>query len=384
MSLSAITGNYDRKGGQLPLTFADPSYAGDGVLEEIFALETFPYRLQKKVGQTKYPLFTQLVEQGQDMELARQILSGEPYPLRAIFAMGMNHRMFSNTKLLEQALEQVEFFVDVDIFLTDTAKLADLVLPACSSFERGTFRNYGNGKVAYTKPVIPPLYESKSDVDILCELAEALELDDPLLRSGYRNCIQWMLNQTGLTVEQLQEAGEQVPIPTFVNYTPGLNTSIGYMTLTQKFELKSKLIEQRFTQFGYDPLPVWEPPAADAVKDEYPLVLMSGGRLANAMHSRLHDSPWHRVQRPEPMVDVHPADAALYGLTDGAFCRVTTTVGSLEVKVHVTHTMKEGVVSLFQDYREANVNSIIPPDYDPYSGYPALRSSRCQIEAVKN
>lgn len=240
MALSAITGNYDRVGGQIPLRFADSTRAGDVAQEDNFAYDTFPYHYVKKVGQKRFPLFCELVEQGQDMDLARHIEEKDPYPIRAIFAMGMNHRMLPANQRLMEAVKTLDFFVDVDIFMTDTAKQADIVLPACSSFERGTFKNYGNGKVAFTKPVIEPLYESKSDADILCELADYLDLKDPLLRSGYKNCMNFVFNGTGLTVEQLQEAGEQVMIPTFVNYKPGLNTATGYATLTEKYELKSK------------------------------------------------------------------------------------------------------------------------------------------------
>lgn len=380
MALSAITGNYDRKGGQIPLRFADPGYAGDNVLEDVFALDTFPYHYVKKVGAKRFPLFTELVEQGQDMDLARHILEKDPYPIRAIFALGMNFRMFPNDRHIAEAIKALDFFVDTDIFLTDTAKQADIVLPACTSFERGTFRNYGNGRVACTKPVIEPLYQSKSDVDILCELANVLELNDPLLRSGYRACVDLMLSQTGLTMEQLEEAEEQVPIPTFVNYPAGLNTSIGYATLTGKYELKSKLIEQRFTQFGLDPLPTYRPSIDESEAGAYPLVLNSGGRLTNAIHSRLHDSKWHRAMRPEPMADIHPEDAGAQGISQGDDIWLETSTGRIPVKANLSWTVKKGVVFMFQGYREADVDSILPERFDPYSGYPGIKSARCRIE----
>ena len=57
----------------------------------------------------------------------------------------MNYRMFNADQELEQALKQLDFFVDIDLFLTDTAKLADIVLPCCSSFERSEFKVFGGG-----------------------------------------------------------------------------------------------------------------------------------------------------------------------------------------------------------------------------------------------
>ena len=379
MALSAITGNYDRVGGQIPLRFADPGYAEGTVLEDMFAYETFPYHYVKRVGAQKFPLFAELVEQGQDLDLARHILEKDPYPIRAIFALGMNHRMFPNSKHTEEAIKALDFFVDVDIFLTDTAKWADIVLPACTSFERGTFRNYGNGKLAFTKPVIEPLYESKSDVDILCELADVMELPDPLLRSGYRECVRYMISQTGLTIEELEDAEAQVPYPSFVNYPAGLNTKTGYATLTAKYELKSKLIEQRFTQYGLEPLPTYKPSIEDLDPKEYPLILTAGGRLPNCQHSRLHGSKWHRVQRPDPMVDIHPEDAQNLGIQQDDDVLVQTPLGEIRVKANVTLASKEGVVFMFQGYGEADVNSIISEKADPYSGYAGVRSARCRV-----
>ena len=74
------------------------------------------------------------------MDIARQVLEGTPYPIRAIFACGMNARMFPDTEYVKKALGKLDFFVDADLFMTDTAKFADIVLPACTSFERGSLR----------------------------------------------------------------------------------------------------------------------------------------------------------------------------------------------------------------------------------------------------
>lgn len=382
MALSAITGNYDRKGGQLPLRYADPTKSGDGVAEELFALDTFPYRVMKRVGANRWPLFCELVEQGQDMDLARQIETADPYPIRALFSMGMNVRMFPNNRRLLKAIDSLDFVVDVDIFMTEAAEHADIVLPACTSFERGTFRNYGNGKVAFTKPVISPLYESRSDVDILCDLANVMDLPDPLLRKGYRACVQFMLDPTGLTVEELQNAEEQVTYPTFTNYPAGLNTETGYSTTTGRYELKSELIAQRFSQYGLDPLPTYKDPVWLGDSKEFPFILDTGGRLPNAIHSRLHDSPWHRAQRPDPMVDLNPLDAERIGVKTGDWVAVSTPLGSIRLKANVTGENKESVVRVFQGYREADVNSIIPEVYDPYSGYPNLKSVRCRVVRI--
>ena len=78
---------------------------------------------------------------------------------------------------VEKAIKELDFFVDIDLFMTDSAKLADIVLPCCSSFERSEFKVFGGGFGQYTEPVIAPLGESRPDDEIICELARRLDVD---------------------------------------------------------------------------------------------------------------------------------------------------------------------------------------------------------------
>ena len=68
------------------------------------------------------------------MHIPHQIKSGKPYPIRAMLAFGLNHRMWPGQDFMEESLKKLDFLVDVDIFMTDTAKLADLVLPGLHLF----------------------------------------------------------------------------------------------------------------------------------------------------------------------------------------------------------------------------------------------------------
>lgn len=90
--------------------------------------------------------------------------------------------------------------MDSDLFMTETARYADIVLPACSSLERGELKAYQGGYLTFTKPVIAPLYDSKPDVDWLCELARYMDLGDEMLNSGYEACMDWIIDGCGLTV----------------------------------------------------------------------------------------------------------------------------------------------------------------------------------------
>ena len=110
------------------------------------------------------------------------------------------------------------------------------------------------------------------------------------------------------------------------------------------------------------------------------MILNTGGRLPNALHSRLHDVPWLRSLRPDPMADISFRDAERLGIIAGSFIRISTAEGSIRVRANLTSAVPEGTVFMYQGYREADVNSIIPYGHnDPYSGYPGFRSTRCAV-----
>lgn len=161
MALSALMGSYDRPGGMIPgpLTYAH-SMAGFSTLDHQFPFEKYPQGQPRPVGAERFPLWDEVVGEMQGCDLARQIREGT-LPHQGRVGHGMNYRMFNADQELEQALKQLDFFVDIDLFLTDTAKLADIVLPCCSSFERSEFKVFGGGYGQWTQPVIAPLGQSR-------------------------------------------------------------------------------------------------------------------------------------------------------------------------------------------------------------------------------
>ncbi len=387
LALSAISGSYDRPGGNVPTEFSDPRMNADcDVGDETFIQEVRPQNAKPKIGSKRFPVWSELIDEFQAMDLSRQILEGTPYPIKAMFALGMNARMFPGDGKLFEALSQVDFFVDTDIFLTDTAKYADIVLPACTSFERSQFQGGYGGHYANTPtvrwldPVIQPLYESKSDADILCELAEYLELDDPLLRAGYEACSRRLLRKVGVTFAELKATAATTKIPGKEPYRAGDNTAFGYATPTGKFELTSEILRKH----GFDPLPVYRPSEDESDSELYPLKLTAGGRLPYHFHSRFQNSAIKKIFRPDSMADLNPKDAKALKIQQGDPICISTVAGSIVLKANLTHTVESGAVFVYQDYPDADVNSIIPPEHlDPISGFPGYRSLRCRVERVK-
>ena len=248
---------------------------------------------------------------------------------------------------------------------------------------------YQGGYLTFTKPVIPPLYESKSDTDILCELARVMDLDDDLLKAGYEACMDWIIDGCGLTVADLKKSDLPVKVP--IAKWPvqaGKILENGFKTPSGKFEFYSNIIAGIDPKYGLDPLPSYSDSLADQndpeTKAQYPFYLCTGARLAHAVHSRVHEVPWLRSLRPNPTVEVHMADAARLGLKNGDKVALSSPYGEIRMVVKVTSKVKEGVLMTLHGYTEANVNELIGRNHlDPYSGFPGFKGMRCNIRKVQ-
>ena len=384
-ALIGLTGNFDVPGGN----YVFPSnylYVSNGVdtREEAFEQSRAWTDMAPRVGEEQHPVWCSLVPEAQAMHIPFQIQSQTPYPIKAMLAFGLNYRMWPGSDYMAGSLKMLDFLVDVELFMTDSAKLADVVLPACSSFERSELKFYADQFVIWTQPVIQPLGEARSDADILFDLAKGLAPDDPLLQKGYQACVDWILEPSGLNVKTLetQPRGmrvENVALPPYRKYEKE-----GFRTPSGKMEFRSKVLEA----FGIDPLPKYEEPrlspfSAPEVADRFPLIFTTGARLPMFIHSRTFRLPWLRELRPDPMADIHPVDARKRGISHGDWVRLSTPRGAIRVKAHVTEIVPPGVVNMYHGYPEADVNLLIDPEYrDPISGFPGFKSLLCQVERL--
>lgn len=381
MALLAITGNFDRTGGQRLGVHSYMHVAcGFETREHEYLYENRPKDAKTPVGGERFPLWNELEGEMQAMDLPRQILEGTPYPVRGLFALGLNARMFPDSNRMFRALESLDFFVDTDLFMTDTAMWADIVLPACSSFERGEFKPYPGCKAWYTSPVIDRIGDSKSDVEICTELARVMDLPDEVLKKGYEYFIQhYILDDYGVSIDTLKKVELPIQIAEEKKEEELCDLKKGLNTPTGKFELKSAVIEAH-PEWGLDALPTYREPLDEGDPQLYPFVFTSGSRIPNAIHSRLHKVPRNRSLRPEPTADMNREDCEKLGVKEGDEIEIYTKKGSVFVKVHPTLTVPQGLVNLFHGYSEADAESIMDGDHlDPYSGFPAYRSVRCNV-----
>ncbi len=384
MSLLAITGNIDTPGGQSPSlsTFSERS-TGYHTYEHDFMKETYPHNASKAVGADVHPLWYELRKDMQANDLAQNILNDDENSMRVLYAHGLNYRMFAEDGKWLEALKKLDFYVDVDLFMTDSAKYADIVLPCCTSMERSEYKGYPGHYIMYTKPVVEPLGESKRDVDIITELANVMKLDDELLCSGYENCVKYFFRDLPVDLDRVAESGEIVKIEGVEVKPVGWYLENGWPTTTGKIELYNEIIAAH-PQWGLNPLPSYTPPI-NPDKEKYPFTLCAGARLPNVLHSRLHDSPWERSLLPDPSVEMSINDCERLGIETGDDVEVITSIGSLTYKAIPTATVIDGQIFLYHGYKERDINSIIPylELADPYSGYPCYRSAYCNVRKVK-
>ena len=388
LSLMAISGRYDRPGTMFPCrdTLCDSDGGFESLMHE-FYMSRFPEGTKPRVGSERFPLWTRLLHdrQGQGMDLVRHMEEGTPYPLKAMVLFGVNDRMYPESPRFLQALKNMDFVMATDIFHTDVIDHADIVFPASTSFERGEVKCYAGQFVHYTRPVIEPVHDNKDDVEIITMLANALDLDDALLRAGYDKSVQYILSPGGITDwEAVKDSPLPVRSPNATRYVPGTVLREGFRTPTGKIELSCSILEE-MSRPDLDPLPIHKSSDDDADPAEFPFTLMSGARIPNAVHSRTHNVPWLRSLRPDPSADINPADAKRLGIKQGDTIRIVSQVASITVKANVSHISNVGDINMYHGYREANVNSLIPVDHlDPYTGFPGYKQLRCRIEKVED
>lgn len=368
--LIAICGNCDIAGGN---TFSPP-------------LEQRNLRLSEgitgEIG-AAYPLFSRFVQQSSSAPVTNAILTGKPYPVKALIINGSNVALtWPETTKVKQALARLELLVVIDMFLNETAQMADVFLPAASFVESSVLKDYAPSRlplVVLSQQVIEPLGNSWPDWKFWLELGK---------RMGYTEYFPWntddelystLLEPTGLTVEQLKEKPGGI---LHHRQEERLYLVNGFHTPSGKVELYSELMEQ----CGYDPLPTYHEPAESPVSKpnlakEYPLILITGPRVGVYVHSQLRNVEVMRKHHPEPLAQIHPDTAKALGIANGDMVKVETRRGSVEMKAQLTPDILPRVVSIPHGWaNKANANLLTTDEeMDPISGFPAFKSMLCRV-----
>ncbi len=386
-ALIGLTGNFDRRGGNhvVPASYYHTP-TGLTTREREFE-QSRPWEdMAPRIGQDRHPLWCKLTTEAQSTVLPFQIQSGKPYPIKAVLGFGLNYRMWPGSDFIKESLEKLDFFVDVDLFMTDSAKLADVVLPACSSFERNQLVITPARYALWNEPVIPPVGESRSDAEIILALSQRLNPQDTLMSQGYEACLDWIFEPSHIKMADIKQhpGGFFLPDRTETPYEKYRVS--GFPTPSGKMEFTSTLLKEA----GMDPLPVYKEPeqspvSAPEMAKEYPLILTTGSRLPMLMHSRMYRIPSTRKLHPHPTVDINPQDALVRGILPDEWVTLVTPRASLRVKANITEVVPPGVTGMYHGCPSADVNRLIDPDYrDPISGFPGYKSLLCEVKKIQD
>jgi len=371
--MQAVTGNLNIPGGWVTIPFIR---LGDMRVTEI----------SEPIGSEEYPLFRRFWGRtspyGQQMLFADAVLDEKPYPIKGLICTGGNPALtLPDSERIQAAMKALDFMVVFDLFMTDTAKLADFVLPASSFLEKqGVGYVYGVTNcipfAMLRKKVIDPIGESWPDWKIWTEIANRMGYEEHFPWKTEEEIIDFFLKPSGLTRQELE-----VDHPEGMFYAEKAYNKHKYPTPSGKIEIFSQTLEEN----GYDPLPKHVEPSKSPVSTpelfkKYPVILTTGARVPEYTHSQFRGVPILEKSAPEPIAEIHPETAGAYGLKDGDIAKIETTKGAIEIKLNTTEDLHQGILSIPHGWARANANELTELEpRDPVTGYTEMKSLLCRI-----
>jgi anaerobic selenocysteine-containing dehydrogenase len=277
------------------------------------------------------------------------LLDADDPPIRALFVYNSNPVAVApeSAKVVAGFAREDLFCVVHDVFLTDTADYADIVLPATTQLEHlDIHSSYGHLYALANNAAIAPLGEAKPNTEVFRLLAARMGFDEPCFRESDEDMARNAFltdhpRAQGLTWDTLKEKGWQrlnVASP-FAPFAHG-----NFPTPSGKCEFYSQTLADQ----GVDPLPTFTPPRESAASDpvlarKYPLAMLSPP-ARNALNSSFANLPVFLDAEKVPSLDIHPADAASRGINDGDLVRIFNDRGAMIAAARVTDKARPGVV----------------------------------------
>ncbi|WP_031483270.1 molybdopterin-containing oxidoreductase family protein [Maridesulfovibrio frigidus] len=333
-------------------------------------MDKYPAR-PRSIGTHEAPMYTGGDTQGQGMFWGKAILEGDPYPLRSMLIMGGNPMLtFPDEDAQRKALSKLDFLAVFDLFMTPTAELADLIIPAADMLETLEVHDYGTtGRplLGLVRPVSTESAIGEPAWKVIFTLAERLGLGELFPWKDNREALIWRLSQSGISIEDLEKS----------------STS----TVSYKAEYDEHgpvhYASERLASMGQASMPVPESfilPVEDA--NEYPFTLSTGDRVSPYQHSQFHNVLEYRKALPDQYLDMHHDAAPAHGIKDGQEIKLSTPYGALNLHVRLCSNVRIDCLRLAHGWIEANANILTGLDhFDPISGFPWLMSLPAKVES---
>ena len=289
--------------------------------------------------------------------------------VRGMYMLGENPFLSDpNINKVRKALSKLEFLVVQDIFLTETAEFADVILPASSYLEKdGTYTNTDR-RVQLGRKVLDTPGQARVDWEVVQDIANRIGLswDYHTPRDIFEEMVSVIPSYKNLTYDNLGPTGKLYPNPdpehsdgTVVMFTEKFNTNDGLAHL----------------------VPAEWLPARELPDEQYPFVLNTG-RMLEHWHTGSMTRRSYALDAisPKALVFLHPDDAAELGLADGDMARVSSRRGVIELEAKVSHREARGNCFIPFHFREAAANLLTIDEIDPFGKIPEFKFCAVAIE----
>ena len=324
------------------------------------------------------------------LQLYDAVISGRPFPIKAVWFSFINflNQCVDYNKIVNEFFPGLDFIVDVELFMTPTARYADILLPACSYLEFSDLIPFPYPYVQLQQKVIEPLHESRSDVDIASGLARRLGFAD-YFDQGEEGFIDLMIasgdpSMEGVTRERLEQG------PMTLNLIPdlGREVDIPFSTPSGKIELYSEGLRE-----AGQALPVYLEPLEtplDPVGKKYPLAFIQGHSRFRT-HSMFANVSSLQQMNPGPVVEINPVDAKKRNIADNDLVTVFNDRGRTTLKARVTEGVGPGVVNMtegwwVEQFKEGGVNHLTHSVINPVQAKvyePNMHMNDVAVEVIK-
>ena len=406
LSLCAMCGSIDTPGG---VTVGPPAaLLGKWRMEQRSYLSDELWA--KRIGAEEWPGLSTGMATTQPDATLDTLETGEPYELHMAWFNSSNFlapTCSAQPKRWHDGLVKLDFNVVQDLVMTPTAMACcDLFLPMSTWAEHDgiCITHYGRNTV-FMGPMNKALEvgECKSDIEVCIAIGNRLNPEWWPWTTA-EEFFDDQLKELGMTFNDLREAGFYQPGYTYKKYEKGMlrfDGEPGFNTVTGKVEMKSTL----YRAWGEDPLPYYEEPNYSQISrpqdaEKYPLIMTTGARTYTSFHSEHRHVPSLRAIDPWPVIELNPADAEAYGITEGDWVEVYNMFGEARLKARITPTTMKGIVHCThgwwfpeQDGEEpnlygvwkSNVNSLIPHFNVGKLGFGApYKGVMCNVKRVKS
>lgn len=315
------------------------------------------------------------------------VIKGKPYPIKAAWFNFINflNQCVDYNKIVNEFYPKLDFIVQTELFMTPSARFADLVLPVCSFLEFSDFLPHPYPYLQLQQKAVEPLYESKSDATIVSELAERLGFGE-YFKGGEEGLIDLIINHPsldGITRKTLKDSAaicKEIP--------EGSDFALNFPTPSGKIEIYA----EQLVEDG-EALPVFLPPIEAPISHtgKYPLIFIQGHSKYRS-HSSFANVNSLLNLNPEPIVEINPSDAKDRGISNDDIVTVFNDRAKTTLKASLTEGLRPGVINITEgwwidQFYEGGVNHLTHNKINPVQNKvyePNMHMNDVAVEVIKN